>query len=89
MEVLADEKNYPHRWRDLWTERVAGIPTWDRQTLTDKPWCRIIKPYLSEDGTLPEGQLDFPCALGIDQTRQRFEEVIVGMASGIRDGGVQ
>ena len=36
---------------------------------TRSPWCRLILPYLSLE-TLPEGQLDRPCALGVDTAQK-------------------
>ena len=33
------------------------------------PWCRMIHPYLDLDG-LPEGQLDLPCAIGVDDAQK-------------------
>ena len=33
------------------------------------PWCRMIHPYLDIDG-LPEGQLDLPCAIGVDDAQK-------------------
>jgi hypothetical protein len=33
------------------------------------PWCRMVHPYLDLDG-LPEGQLDLPCAIGVDDAHK-------------------
>ncbi|MAA80020.1 MAG: hypothetical protein CL916_12265 [Deltaproteobacteria bacterium] len=33
------------------------------------PWCRMVHPYLDLDG-LPEGQLDLPCAIGVDDAQK-------------------
>ncbi len=44
------------------------------------PWCRLIQPYMAGDGGLPEGQLDFPCASGVEKTRQQVEGVLQQLA---------
>lgn len=45
------------------------------------PWCRLIQPYIAGDEGLPEGQLDFPCASGVEQTRQAVEATMLNLAS--------
>ena len=44
------------------------------------PWCRLVQPYIAGEGGLPEGQLDFPCASGVEQTRQAVEGVMLTLA---------
>lgn len=77
--VLKDNRPGPYRvdaWRN-WLQRAVDAPP---RTLS--PWCRLIQPYMSRDGTLPEGQLDYPCAMGIDETRAAFEVLVKQTVSG-------
>lgn len=41
--------------------------------IAPNPWCELVLPYLPKEGALPEGQLDYPCARGIEDTRVRVE----------------
>jgi hypothetical protein len=82
MAILRDERLGPHQWKDEWQRRIAQIPRRTSEELADKPWCRLVRPYISPDGKLPEGELDLPCALGIDGTRTRMLSVIERVASG-------
>ncbi|MCB9670654.1 MAG: hypothetical protein H6736_18385 [Alphaproteobacteria bacterium] len=81
LTVLAEHRTESHRWRDLWRRRVADIPR-VKPGEVHSPWCRLVRPYLQEDGTLPEGEFDFPCALGVDQARKQVEGQIAALAAG-------
>jgi hypothetical protein len=81
LDVLGDPRVGAHEWRDAWSRRVASIPIRSREELADRPWCRIVRPYVDEDHKLPEGDLDFPCALGVEQARRRLETTVARLAT--------
>jgi hypothetical protein len=82
LRVMSDSRLGPHQWRDAWSRQIAQLPRRSADDLADQPWCRLVRPYVSPDGRLPEGQLDLPCAMGVDETRQRVVAVIDRLASG-------
>lgn len=58
--------------RDIYISPEKG----DRFPIPPNPWCEIILPYLPQEGALPEGQLDYPCARGVEDTRLRIEAAL-------------
>lgn len=64
-------------------ERMANTDTreYGSSRAQATPWCRLIQPYIAGDEGLPEGQLDFPCASGVEQTRQSVEALMLNLAS--------
>ena len=45
-----------------------------------RPWCSLVQPYLGQSGILPEGQIDFPCAKGVDDSQQNAISAIGKLA---------
>lgn len=82
LTVTGDRYLGPHEWRDAWRRRVADISRASNDELRDRPWCHIIRPYIDPNGQLPEGQLDFTCALGVEDVRGRVDETVASLASG-------
>lgn len=82
LDVLGDDRFGPHEWRDVWRRNVRGIARATNDQLGGRPWCRLVRPYVSSDGQLPEGELDFPCAYGVEQVRRNVEDTIQSLASG-------
>ncbi len=74
-------------WPEEWARSVAAVSSRTggggggaaRATLT--PWCEIVAPYLVPSGALPEGQLDYPCAKGVDEQRARIAAVVKAAAA--------
>jgi hypothetical protein len=81
LDVIGDPHIGAHEWKDAWARRVPGIPHRGRDELAERPWCRLVRPYLDEDRKLPEGDLDFPCALGVEQARRRLETTVAKLAT--------
>lgn len=87
VSTLGENRTERHRWAAAWRRKVADISRVAANEVTS-PWCRLVRPYLQEDGSLPEGEFDFPCALGVDQARRQLEGRIAVLASGsFGDGG--
>jgi len=80
LDVLSDRRLESHQWAEQWRRRVRGLPS--QRAAEISPWCRLVQPYIREDGTLPEGEFDFPCALGVEESRQRTEGMIRTIAAG-------
>lgn len=84
--VRSDPPPARYLWPVEWARSVAAVSSRTggrggepRAALT--PWCEIVAPYLVPNGTLPEGQLDFPCAKGVDEQRARIAATIKGIAA--------
>ena len=58
--------------RDIYVSTEKGT----KYPIPPNPWCEIILPYLPQEGALPEGQLDYPCARGVEDTRLRIEAAL-------------
>ena len=74
LNVTGDPSNAPHRWVERWNEELDHL---DRK---ENPWCDLILPYMGQRGASRDGQLDFPCARGVDQTRTAFAAVLGELA---------
>ena len=59
-----------NRWLDGVAHRRA-----DDQTKPE-PWCSLVQPFLPRQGALPEGELDYPCAKGVDDARVAVEAAL-------------
>ena len=72
-----------YQWPAVWEAAVAEIPSVPRQGPGARlsPWCEQIAPYLVPSGTLPEGQLDYPCARGVEEARARVARMVQRAAS--------
>ena len=71
IDVMGETNNQPSEWKSL-LERTV-IRTAQMRALEierENPWCRLVQPYLGLNGELPEGQLDYPCAKGVDEAYQ-------------------
>lgn len=91
VEVAADPKIERYRWPAQWQAEVEAVPRAAARTRTSSrtptaddvsPWCSIIAPHLSPTGALPDGQLDYPCAMGIEEERQRVLDMVSRAARG-------
>ena len=85
MEDLRAGRPVPSYWigaaKDRWPapqrrEIYVNPDKGSRFPIPPNPWCEIILPYLPQEGALPEGQLDYPCARGIEDTRLRIEAAL-------------
>ena len=56
-------------------ENLAATPL--RQVAAEYgPWCAVVHPYMSPSGNLPEGQIDYPCAMGVDEALRTVESTL-------------
>ena len=71
-------------WMDIWKTWLKNVSQGRDGTQNDEEsaWCDMIQPYVTLDGSLPEGQLDYPCAKGVDDTLRAFEDSLRELASG-------
>ena len=70
-----------YQWPRAWAAAVDALPG-DRDVRGRSPWCEAIVPYLSPGGVLPEGQLDYPCAAGVEEQRQRISVTVQKLSRG-------
>ena len=69
-------------WRSRWASWVGRMAGGQAGRMEEtNPWCRLVQPYLRADGSLPEGQLDFPCARGVADTRTAVEAALFGLGA--------
>lgn len=79
LRVLSDTRAEPYQWMGRWRGWLAGLSTADTPR---SPWCELVAPYVHADGVLPEGQMDYPCASGVDATRRGVDLALQQLASG-------
>ena len=85
VETMGDRGNEPSEWKVTFEKSIQStaqmFPTELQQA---NPWCRLVQPYINSSGSLPEGQLDYPCAKGVDDAR---ENALSAIAQLIADYG--
>lgn len=85
--IVGDSRLEPFVWEREWSGWVDRMGRdAPRGTGSEKesfsPWCDLVRPYISPDGALPEGKLEYPCAKGVDDTRIAYERALVQIAAG-------
>ena len=69
--VMGNRNNQLSSWQNEFSSAVTGVARVRPEELAEQnPWCRLVKPYLGQNGILPEGQLDFPCAKGVADAQE-------------------
>lgn len=86
VEVLGDDQVQPYEWRREWERNVGAMSDWSQDQLVMRPWCRAIRPHLGAEAT-PSGDLDYTCALGVLEARDRFSSTIDTLASSAEGEG--
>jgi hypothetical protein len=88
LEVIQDPDLRRQQWLDAWQERVVRPGAEQGESCaaerTESPWCELVRPYLSVDGILPEGQFDYPCAKGVEDARMATEEALRALATNLQ-----
>jgi len=88
LSVIGDASHERQDWSGEWTEWLSDLTRARPRDLNKTaPWCALIHPYLPRAGRLPEGQLDFPCAKGVDDARAQVELTLSALATGEPEGG--
>ena len=81
LEVAGDERLEPYQWPDRWRRWVEALGEQSSGELAGRsPWCARVRGYLSDAGELPEGELDYPCAVGVDEVRQAMDAQVLARA---------
>ena len=81
VEVMGEPDNQPSQWKSRLERSVIDVAQMRMRDIEEqKPWCRLVQPYLGLNGELPEGQLDFPCAKGVDETYNNAIQAIETLA---------
>jgi hypothetical protein len=69
LETMGAPGRQRYEWREHWSlsiDELAATPL--KQVAAEfGPWCAVVHPYMSANGILPEGQIDYPCAMGVDE----------------------
>ena len=69
--VMGDRSNQLSSWQKSFSDSVTVVARTNPEDLAiQNPWCKLVKPYLGQNGVLPEGQLDFPCAKGVSEAQE-------------------
>lgn len=88
MGVLGKPGAEPYQWRSGWGAWYADLVRARPQDLeTSSPWCGLVHPFLPRSGALPEGQLEYPCAKGVDDTRVAVEQVLQALTTAAANDG--
>ncbi len=70
VNVMGDRSNQLSSWQSAFGNAVTDVArTSPEELAVQNPWCKLVKPYLGQNGVLPEGQLDFPCAKGVSDAQ--------------------
>jgi hypothetical protein len=87
LEVMGKIENQPSEWNVRFNQLIKTTKqTLPRELEEANPWCSLVQPYMGSDGILPEGQLDFPCAKGVDDAQQNANAALVQLVTQV---GVQ
>ncbi len=86
LDVTGDPSLGPQLWPETWKRRVDDLSRASSDDLADEPWCRVIRPFLPVDGRLPEGELDYPCVVGVTEARERVARAVNRFAAGVTEG---
>jgi hypothetical protein len=71
VEVMGDTANQPSEWQSQLESKIIDASREKTYNIdTKRPWCALVHPYLGLSGILPEGQIDYPCAKGVDDAQQ-------------------
>ena len=69
--VMGDKSNQLSSWQRSFSDSVTAVARTNPEDLAvQNPWCNLVRPYLGQNGVLPEGQLDFPCAKGVAEAQE-------------------
>ena len=69
--VMGDTATQPSEWSNLFTSKITETArTSTRELPSINPWCSLVHPYIGQEGFSVEGQLDFPCAKGVEEAQQ-------------------
>ena len=90
LDVMGQDRLRAYEWAQAWDRDVVALVNPDKRTeassrqsvMQTSPWCGLVQPFVSRDGRLPEGQLDYPCAYGVEETRTQVFNSIRAIASG-------
>ena len=88
VEVMGDSSNQPSQWKTRLERTVIDTAQMRMRDIEEqRPWCRLVQPYLGLNGELPEGQLDFPCAKGVDETYNNAVQAMETLAKDYTSDG--
>ncbi len=88
MKVMGEADIKPYDWKEEWRRLIEGeiyqIDRAEANRLREaSPWCGLIQPYTN----LEEGDIDYPCAKGVDDARISVERTIDFLAAEIGTEG--
>ena len=88
LTVIGEPSSEKQDWSRQWSEWLSGlVRARPRDLAKTSPWCSLVHPYLPRAGRLPEGQLDFPCAKGVDDARAQIEMTLSALSTGDTESG--
>ncbi|MEL6345919.1 MAG: hypothetical protein AAFV53_22600 [Myxococcota bacterium] len=88
MHVSGDGNSKPFDWKEEWTRLLQqDIYNTDKRAANRlrerSPWCALIQPYVN----LEPGDIDYPCAIGVDEARKSTGRTIDYLAEEIGSEG--
>ena len=88
MEVTGNPGNKPFDWDEEWSRLLLqDIYQTDQRGANRlkqrSPWCALIQPYVN----LEPGDIDYPCAIGVDEARKSVSRTIDYLAEKVGTEG--
>jgi hypothetical protein len=78
LETMGQQNSQRYEWREGWSSRISELSATPVRDVSQDygPWCALVRPYLYTDGNLPEGQIDYTCAMGVDEALRTVEATL-------------
>ncbi|MED5373152.1 MAG: hypothetical protein VX899_19190 [Myxococcota bacterium] len=78
LQTMGREGSARYEWREAWSLSIDDLAATPLRQVAQEygPWCAVVHPYMSPGGNLPEGQIDYPCAMGVDEALRTVEATL-------------
>lgn len=91
LEVTGTEFLESYQWHDRWVSEVDKLARSRPNTRAERygPWCDLVYPYLTAEGVVTEGNIDYTCRSGVDNARTNVSDAIKRIVSEQSSAGLR